>query len=763
MRRAPRPLAIVLAASTVTFSMLFLTGCGGDDASRADRNVNEQVNAAYTTDNPLDALKKAAENDKASGASRARAKAMLADAEMLAGNAQMRQIEEKENRIDSLIWELNQLGQSIHTSASLIAVYRSYDPSIVNSAADAHVAEVKGDALTIQKINAKIPALAPLAENISKTQEAIDKQKADVAQLTAQRTQLLDQADQSSQQSESAKGRESVDAYTKASNLRKQAAMVSNQIDTANSQIERLNENLETFQGQQKILAGLVDEYQAGAAATDKGFKSVASEEEAQHQLIKEIYGSPSDKPGLATAATIHSRAAELSAAVNEVDELRKQAEDNLKNAIQHYADAQQAAEDLRRSLDEKMGATSNADAPERLAWEDMKKLINPSTYQLLKSNALQTLGSLYGSNADAIAARVRLAGHLTKALQPAGLKLPADLTVKDGQADLKQGIEETNKIYSEASDLEDNVIAAPLATESQKAAARVEKILTYYAWGNAMAAAGNMNDARKHHAEAVEQVKGAVADGVTIPALPPDIAPAPKVSATTPETTPPVPAKTSAAPSAAGTPADAATTEAVKQSLTTVAEDISKGDTDSLKNFINAAPEQQPMIDTAASLISGSVKLQAAVVAKFGKAGEKAMSQGGMHMETPTPEMLKAELDKVQVMSTGPDSVVLTMAGMTQAIPLKKIGDQWKLDLAGLVKSNPQVGVMLPMMTMMFKPMADGVNKIAADVESGKYATVAEVKAALQKTLPNNGMFSGMNKAVAQQPTPAPSSIPPQ
>src|SRR4051794_11177844 len=117
MRRAPRPVAIVLAASTVTLSLAFLTGCEGDEASRADRNVNRKIESAYTTDKPLDVLKEAADNDKASGASRARAKSMLADAELIAANDQMRQIEQHENRIASLVWELNQLGQAANASA----------------------------------------------------------------------------------------------------------------------------------------------------------------------------------------------------------------------------------------------------------------------------------------------------------------------------------------------------------------------------------------------------------------------------------------------------------------------------------------------------------------------------------------------------------------------------------------------------------------------------------------------------------------------
>lgn len=544
MRRAAHaPLALLLAVSTV--SLLAFTGCDGTESSLADKRVSQEIRTAYTTDNPLDALKKAAGEDKASGASRARAKAMLADAELLAASNQMRQIDQIDNRIATLIWELGQLGQSIQTSSRLIDAYRSYDPSVVQQAAEAHIAETKGDKITIQHINATIPGLAAVTQKIQQLQDSIDKQKQQIAQLTNQRTALMQQADQASEQSENAKGQESVDAFSKASNLRKEAALLSNQIDTANSGLARLNSDLATQQGQQEILVNLVKEYQAGANATDKGFKAVAAEEEAQQNLIKQIYGSAASAPkaGVLPASipsNIHTRSAQLAAVVEQTDQLYTQALDNLNNAIQHYTEAQQAAEDFQRSINERLSAPGAAEAPQHVAWEDLKKLVNPVAYQLQKSVALQTLGSLYASHAQTLADRIHLASSLSKALHAAELKLPADLAVKDGAAQLKEAHENTDKTFSAASDMQDNVLDAPLGTDSQKASARVAKILTLYAWGDAQAFAGNMAEARKHRLASIELVKAAVADNVTLPALPPEIAPAPKVTMTPAATTSP-------------------------------------------------------------------------------------------------------------------------------------------------------------------------------------------------------------------------------
>jgi hypothetical protein len=552
--RPRRPLAIVLAASTVSLS-LFLAGCEGDEASRADKRISQKLQSAYTTDNPIESLKEAAGEDDASGASRARAQAMLADAELIAANDKMRQVEQNENRVATLVWELNALGQAIQTTSRLVDAYRSYDPAVVQQAAQAKVAEAQGDKLSLELRGQQVtfPGLKAVQQNVATLNEQIATQKGELARLTEQRNQLVQQAEQTAGQAETAKGRESVDAYTKASNLRKEASLLSSQIDTANAALTRLQSDLATQQAHQQILANLVKEYQQGAAATEKGFKTVAAQEEPQLRLIKEIYGTAGGNAAAtnpaSSPATILSRAAELAALVNETQELRAEATASLESAIQHYTAAQQSAEDHRRKIDEKM-STAASDAPERTAWEDMKALVNPSAYQLQKCLALQTLGSLYAAQADSLAARIRLADTLGKTLQAANLKLPESLAVKDGPAQLKELVEKTNATYNDASELESTVLDAPLATESQKSAARVAKILTLYAWGNAQAAAGNTNEAKKLRAESLEMVKGAVADNVTLPALPPEIAPAPKIVSTTPTTAP------AATPPAAATPA---------------------------------------------------------------------------------------------------------------------------------------------------------------------------------------------------------------
>jgi hypothetical protein len=128
----------------------------------------------------------------------------------------------------------------------------------------------------------------------------------------------------------------------------------------------------------------------------------------------------------------------------------------------------------------------------------------------------------------------------------------------------------------------------------------------------------------------------------------------------------------------------------------------------------------------------------------------------GGTGGNLPTPEQVDQELAKVQFMSTGPDSVSLSAPGQQQPIPLKKVEGKWKVDLTQLMK-NPQMAAMAPMMAAMFKPMAANINTIAADVEAGKYNSVQEVQAALQKVNPFGGMAPpGARPGAAPGATPA-------
>jgi hypothetical protein len=79
-----------------------------------------------------------------------------------------------------------------------------------------------------------------------------------------------------------------------------------------------------------------------------------------------------------------------------------------------------------------------------------------------------------------------------------------------------------------------------------------------------------------------------------------------------------------------------------------------------------------------------------------------------------------------------------------------------WKIDLTAL---DAKIQLMLPTIGVQMQPAVTMINTLASDVEAGKYNTVDEVKAAIQKQMAMT--FGGAQpKNLAGSPAPV---APPQ
>jgi hypothetical protein len=71
-------------------------------------------------------------------------------------------------------------------------------------------------------------------------------------------------------------------------------------------------------------------------------------------------------------------------------------------------------------------------------------------------------------------------------------------------------------------------------------------------------------------------------------------------------------------------------------------------------------------------------------------------------------------------------------------------------------------MAMMMPVLGTMLKPMADNINQVALDVEAGKYNSINDVQAALQKGMPQIPGQSGNPKVAGNTPPPAQQQQPP-
>jgi len=97
------------------------------------------------------------------------------------------------------------------------------------------------------------------------------------------------QADQAAKQSEKQTGRESVDSFKKSSDLRKQAADLATQIETAKAQVVPMQKDLLVAQGQEAVINDAIAEFQKQGQLLDEHWKAVQTQIAAQQGLAKEI------------------------------------------------------------------------------------------------------------------------------------------------------------------------------------------------------------------------------------------------------------------------------------------------------------------------------------------------------------------------------------------------------------------------------------------------------------------------------------------
>jgi hypothetical protein len=564
-------------AAALLLGSLFLTGCD-TAANQEDQKVQADVATAVSTIDAGNAIgasdqqqqqavtaTKALETASADAATtpmtRAYAKNALALAEQNTASKTMRQIDLDDASLHQLIFEIGQLAQQVDASRAIAAGYAKYDPKPAQDAIAADIAAAQGGPdkpLWIEQDGSSMPSLSAVTQTISQLQTQLAKQADDLKSLQDQRTQVLDEADQADKSSEISKGQASVDDFTRASNLRKQAGDLTVQIEKNQAQTIPLQKDLAVAQGQQVVLQELLKQFQDQSDALDAGWKSVQDAVASQAVLQKQIVAGSGDStpapaatpaaanPGQASATPIdqsagpslNEKADALSKLVQTIASERSDALSNLNNAIHHYGDAANAAAEYTAALDLKINEPANAQRPEQNAWKNLKDTINPQVYHMNAALAQRQLAELYVAQVDDDNRRAALQDEVSKLLTAANIPIPTALSDTAIDADKTSAGKSATDAYTEAGTLIDNLTnggpPVPL-----KDLARVQKILTLYGQVQLARAMGDSTTAQQQLAAASQAVSDAVQSSLPLPPLPPELAAAAVAPATPATPTP--------------------------------------------------------------------------------------------------------------------------------------------------------------------------------------------------------------------------------
>ncbi len=550
-------------------SLLILSGC---DEQSADRKVQNDVDRSHQlalggTEESLSQarqlLESASTNASASPATQANAKALLAQIELEAARAAQRDIDRQMMDVSRLCSDITQLGQQIATTNALIAGYRRYDPQEALASIQQKIADATGGpdrAAWFTHENSQIPTLTVLEQDIARLEGEIAAQEAKLQQLSAQRTQVLTEADTAARDTEGPKNESTLEAFRRASDLRKQAADIATDMENVEAALLPLRKDLGIAQGQEQVINRVVVELQQQGEALQRAWQQIQQQISAQGALARAILqgaaGSASAASVVPAGGSISNKASELAEIVTRLATLRERALKNARDAAENYGQAVSKAMELRQQLAGKIQDTKNQSRPELNSWKTMRDVMDPAVFRLQQSAAQRTLAGILASHAQELHMRIDLRNALTPILQSAGLPLPDQLAANNADQDRKTALTEANAAYEAANGLLENITEGQ-AQADVKSAASVARMLTLYAWSELNRAGGDEKSAEEH-LELARQVRNAAIEAnIVLPTLPAGLSPK-SSGPTSPSTAPATEALAPAtAPDPAAPPAD--------------------------------------------------------------------------------------------------------------------------------------------------------------------------------------------------------------
>ncbi len=164
-------------------------------------------------------------------------------------------------------------------------------------------------------------------------------------------------------------------------------------------------------------------------------------------------------------------------------------------------------------------------------------------------------------------------------------------------------------------------------------------------------------------------------------------------------------------------------------------------GDVARAKAVSTGNEKQGTILESMVNLVGGMKKLEDAMIARYGK---EAFKSGKSPVSSDEMQDALKRLGEGEVKVTG-DTAVITPKKKEGADPghnepwtLKKVGSEWKVDLASLTKSLEESGAEEQVEGMKaFRTMIQGMT---AEVAAGKYKTLGEANEAINQSFMKMG-----------------------
>jgi hypothetical protein len=538
------------AAAVLAGAGLVSTGGCDNATGKADKQIQRNITVASAQINGSDQDRAQAESllsslsqlTEASSAEHINVLELRAQFELQDAQKLQPKIDRAQAEILRLVWEMQELGGQIQASNEIAADLGKFDPATIQAALAQSINQVKGSGDQSQWIKTEtggVPSLASVSANIASLQAQIDQLQGQIKTFSDQRATASAQADRFNQDSEKAKGTQSLDLYKQSAEAQKRAEELSVQIDDNTVKLSRAQTDLDIARGQEKALNGAIKDLTAQSDQSAGVWKTLQQQIENQKTLALSLLGDASQASASANpddptgGSTLNSKAAALTEKLKTQQALRQETETHLNNAAEFFKDAGQIALTLQGKLQTQIQTLEqkSPSGPEIEAWRDESVTMHPARYKLQQAIALDRRAAEALARASEAAAVLQLAATLKPILGELQQPLPAVLDDSDNKLadDVKTGRQLADASYQTADEQLKNIIEGS-AAEDQKRAARLASIFTQYGWyllGSSVGdqtAAAHLDEAKAQRDEVLQngsEIKGLPAELVVVPAAP--------------------------------------------------------------------------------------------------------------------------------------------------------------------------------------------------------------------------------------------------
>lgn len=174
------------------------------------------------------------------------------------------------------------------------------------------------------------------------------------------------------------------------------------------------------------------------------------------------------------------------------------------------------------------------------------------------------------------------------------------------------------------------------------------------------------------------------------------------------------------------GSVSDLTTPRAAAKSFTLA---LARGDAGAARNAILDPDKYGPTTDSMAAMATSIKSFGDAAAEKFGSAARNLADTSAFADIGRNIDKADVKLDGDSATIAAPSTGEVSPSSPDQAVILKKIGDEWKVDLAAM---DPK-GKLLQT-TPAFRLYAQATDEVAGEIKSGTIRSLAEAEAVLQK-----------------------------